>query len=111
MSGIGQSVSDIGKRALIGNAGLIFCLREFVAYPGEPRLFTVASARSSLERILGTKIPGTEGAVGFSYEEAAAGAIGETIERYCAGAYEWDDLIYASKDELGSEAIGMDQFA
>jgi ribosomal protein S12 methylthiotransferase accessory factor len=111
MSTSGQSLSDIRQHSLVGNSGLIFCLREFAAGPGEPRLFNVGTTRASLERILGTEIPGTEGAVGFSYEEAAAGAVGETIERYCAGFYEWDDLIFGTQDELGAEAVGMDQFA
>ena len=111
MAATRQSVLDRARSALIGNAGLIFCLHEFVTGPGEPRLFSVASVRASLKKVLGVEIPGTEGAVGFSYDEAAAGAIGETIERYCAGCYQWDDLIYASQNELGNDAIGMDQFA
>jgi ribosomal protein S12 methylthiotransferase accessory factor len=105
-----QGVIGLANNTLLGKAGLISCLREFVIGPGEPRLFAVGSVTASLERVSAIQIPGTQGAVGFSYEEAALGAIGETIERYCAACYEWDDLIYASKNELGDDAIGMDQF-
>ncbi len=101
---------DLANRTLIGPAGLISSVQEILAAPGEPRLYTTSSVTAALDKVCNISIPGSQGASGFSREEAWIGAIGETVERYCAACYEWENLIYASKSELGNAAIGLDQF-
>ncbi len=111
MSAALQEVIDHAKASLVGPAGLISRLEQILSGPGEPRMFTVSSITANLQNISSTWIPGSQGASGFSSEEATIGAIGETIERYCAACYDWDDLTYASQREIGPEAIGMDRFS
>ncbi len=111
MSSSLASVLQSAQDALVGSAGLIRSLEQVVQCPGEPRLFMVSSITANLNKISDIYIPGAQGGAGFSYEEAAIGAVGETVERYCSAAYSWDDLIYASAAELGAAAIGLDQFA
>lgn len=111
MSAALQEVIDHAKNTLVGPAGLISRLEQILSGPGEPRMFTVSSITANLQNISSTWIPGSQGACGFSAEEATIGAIGETIERYCAACYNWDDLTYASQREIGPEAAGMDRFS
>jgi ribosomal protein S12 methylthiotransferase accessory factor len=111
MSATLQTVINHAKANLAGPSGLISRLEQILPGPGEPRMFTVSSITANLRNISETWIPGSQGASGFTQEEATIGAIGETIERYCAACYDWDDLIYASAEELGAEAIGMDRFS
>lgn len=106
-----QPVVEYARQTLIGQTGLISTLQQILASPGEPRIVAVSSITAALENISAIRIPGNQGAAGFTYEEAATGAVGETIERYCAACYEWDDLLYATADELGAAALGMDRFA
>jgi ribosomal protein S12 methylthiotransferase accessory factor len=111
MGSQGRSTLDIAKENLMGDAGLIHFVKELLVWPGEPRLHFAASIVGSLEELANITIPGNQGAVGFTWEEAACGAIGETIERYCGAVFHWDDMIYSTQKELGVNAIGMDQFA
>ena len=104
-------VSEYARQTLLGQTGLISTLQQILVSPGEPRIVAVSSITAALENVSPIHIPGNQGAAGFTYEEAATGAIGETIERYCAAFYEWDDLLCATAEELGSEALGMDRFA
>lgn len=110
-SSLAEPVSAHAKRTLVGQAGLISMLQPILVSPGEPRIVAVSSVTAALENVSPIRIPGNQGGAGFTYEEAAAGAVGETIERYCAACYEWDALLYASAEELGEPAIGMDRFA
>lgn len=111
MASQAQSTLDIAKASLMGDAGLIQFVKELLVWPGEPRIHFAASIVGSLEKLANIDIPGNQGAVGFTWEEAACGAIGETIERYCGAVFNWDDLVYNTQKELGPNAIGMDQFA
>jgi ribosomal protein S12 methylthiotransferase accessory factor len=111
MSASIQEVIEHATNTLVGPAGLIGRLETILSGPGEPRMYTVSSITANLQNISPTWIPGSQGASGFTAEEATIGAIGETIERYCAACYDWDDLTYASQTELGPQAIGMDRFS
>jgi ribosomal protein S12 methylthiotransferase accessory factor len=105
-----EGVVGLARDSLIGPGGLIASVQQILLAPGEPRLYSASCILASLRRVCGLRSVGRQGAVGFNYEEAAAGAIGEGIERYCAASYEWEDLTYATEEELGSSALGMSQF-
>src|ERR1700674_4930198 len=106
-----HSFLDLAYDHLIGETGLIRSIEEILVVPGEPRVYNVSSATARLHQVSEIYIPGSQGAAGFTYEEAAAGAIGETVERYCAACYDWNDLTYSIAQDLGEHAIGMDRFA
>jgi ribosomal protein S12 methylthiotransferase accessory factor len=91
--------------------GLIRHCRTILREPSEPRIWSVSAIPAGTSLYMGTQVAGDAGAVGFSYEQAAVGAIGECIERYCCGNQDPDTLVYASQAELGDEAVGMDVFA
>lgn len=57
----------------------------------------------------GADMEGHTGAMSDTWEDAALGALGECIERYCC-AVQPDDLIVATARELGDAAIDMHDF-
>jgi len=106
-----QSVLELARSSLEGPGGFIRKVQQLLLFPGDPRIFLASAVTASLENISEVVVPGHQGAAGFSWEEAAAGAIGEAIERYCAACYEWNDLVYANQEKLGDQAVGMDRFS
>ena len=102
---------DLATATLIGRLGLVRAVKQILREPGEPRLYSASSVTASTGFFARNDIVGHCGAIGFTWPEAATGAIGECIERYCCGQYEWDTLVFATQDELGADAIGMDTFA
>ena len=101
---------DIAKDTLLGRMGLIRVCKSILRGHGEPRLFSVTAIPAKTSFYMGNDIAGEAGAVGFTYEQAVQGAIGECVERYSCAVYDPDALVYASKEELGDEAVGMDAF-
>jgi ribosomal protein S12 methylthiotransferase accessory factor len=102
---------DLASATLLGRLGLVRSVKEILLGPGEPRLYSASSVSANVTVFARSDIQGHTGAIGFSWSEAAAGAIGECIERFCCAHYEWDDLVLATQAELGDEAVGMDAFA
>jgi ribosomal protein S12 methylthiotransferase accessory factor len=94
-----------------GRLGLAQSVQEILLEPGGPRLYSASCQLANVESYLGAPVEGHTGAVGFTWEEAALGAIGESVERYSCASCDHDALIYASKNELGDDAVGMDTFA
>jgi ribosomal protein S12 methylthiotransferase accessory factor len=86
-------------------------IRQFLHSGGQPRLFSVSTRIADTERYLGADPDKQTGAVGFTLEHATAAATGELIERYCCSYCDPDTLVYASANELGAQAIGIDRFA
>lgn len=107
----GIGTVELAASAVMGRLGLVRDVKEILLGAGEPRLHSASSIAANVAVYARSGIQGHTGAIGFSWDEAAAGAIGECIERYCCACYEWDDLVFASKDDLGDGAIGMDVFA
>jgi ribosomal protein S12 methylthiotransferase accessory factor len=102
---------DLASATVMGRLGLVRAVKQILREPGEPRLFSASSVAARTGFFARNDIQGHCGAIGFTWPEAATGAIGECIERYCCGQYEWGDLVFATQDELGPAAIGMDTFA
>ena len=98
----------IAREHLIGRLGLIQDVREILRAPGDALIFGASCIASKSSVWLGADIEGHSGAVGFTWEDACAKAIGECVERYCCASYHWDELVFASKEELGDGAVGMD---
>lgn len=96
---------------LLGRMGLIRGVRTILHAAGEPRLFNVNAMIAETQRYTGQPADHETGSIGFSYQQAAAGAIGELVERYCCSVLDPSALVYASQQELGEPAIGMDRFA
>jgi len=94
-----------------GPLSLVRHAQRILNQPGLPRIHNASSIINSIKSYNHSELVGDTGAAGLTWEEAAMGAIGECIERYCCAVYDHDELTYASQRELGDTAIGMDRFA
>lgn len=104
-----RATLELAKAHLIGRAALIKDVRQILALPGDPRIYSACCIPAEVGCFLGAGIEGHSGAVGFSWEEASAAAVGECVERYCCASYAWEELIYASRTELGGAGAGMEE--
>jgi len=94
---------------MIGPTSIIRSLRTILNAPGEPRLYSVASVPNAMQSVAGAEMAGHTGAMGETWHDAAASAVGECVERYCC-AVQPDDLLVATAAELGDEAVPLDDF-
>ena len=80
-----ESRQDLGGALdwMVGPTSIVRAVRTILNAPGEPRLFSVASVPNSLTSIAGAEMAGHTGAMAETWEQAAASAIGECVERYC----------------------------
>lgn len=106
---LARATLDLAEAHLIGRTGLIQDVRQILTLPGDPRIFSATCIPADVGCYLGADIEGHSGAVGFSWEEASAAAVGECVERYCCASYAWDELVHASLTELGCAGVGMDE--
>ncbi len=104
-----RATLELAEAHLIGRTALIRDVRQILALPGDPRIYSASCIPADVESYLGAGIEGHSGAVGFSWEEAFAAAVGECVERYCCASYAWEDLVYASQTELGTAGAGKDE--
>jgi ribosomal protein S12 methylthiotransferase accessory factor len=98
------------RQRLQGNLGIVRHVRRILNGPGMPRIHSASSIINSIATYNHSEMVGHTGAVGFTWEQAAIGAVGECLERYCCAVYNHADLRYASARELGPGAVGMDRF-
>jgi ribosomal protein S12 methylthiotransferase accessory factor len=102
---------DLARDSMIGRMGLIRVCKTLLRSPGEPRLHSVTVIPADTAVYMGANIVGDAGAVGFTHAQAIHGAIGECVERYSCAYINPELTVYASKQDLGDDAIGMDEFA
>jgi len=98
------------ENTLQGKYGIVRDVRRILNSAGTPRVYSATTIINSITTYNHSEVVGDTGAVGFDWNEAAIGAVGECIERYCCAVYNHSDLVYATKNELGEHAIGMDKF-
>lgn len=72
----------------------------------DPRLFQMATGMAHCERLFGRGGFTHNGGAGLIRQLALASAVGETLERYSAAAYDADALVVASFDDLAGRGIG-----
>lgn len=82
----------------VGKTSLVRAVRDILNAPMEPRMFSVASVPNAFTGVLGAEMAGHTGAMAATWEEAAAGAIGECVERYCCTAQPPELLTSAAVD-------------
>jgi ribosomal protein S12 methylthiotransferase accessory factor len=85
-------------------------LRELAAHTDHARLPAFMAETADLRHIHRSAIRTmTGGALHYDRSAAMAAAVGEAIERYCAGAVP-GDLVSASARDLGASAVAPDRF-
>lgn len=104
-----QSMLPDALQMMTGPTSIVRAVRTILNAPGEPRLFSVASIPNSFARIAGSDMAGQTGAMSETWIDAASGAVGECVERYCC-AVQPDDLVVATAEELGEQALCLDEF-
>jgi ribosomal protein S12 methylthiotransferase accessory factor len=98
-------------RGLIGRTTLIRQATALPSDPDVPGLFVVEAQPGATSVFMGEDAAGGGGGIGLTLEAALQSAAGECVERYCAGYCDAERLVRATQRELGSEAVGLDQFA
>lgn len=85
--------------------GIIRAVWDLSIEPDDPRLFHAAARTASCEPLFNRSCFDHNGGSGLTRELARASAVGETIERYAAAAYDERTLISATYAELTSEGL------
>ncbi len=120
-----ERLSDAARLALVHQAlvhrrhGIITSLLEETEHPDARGLFVFNALMVDIKTLMlnpARNRPATDRAslagsgAAFDRTSALWSAFGEAMERYCAAAHFDDQLHYASEEELGAVAIGLDQF-
>jgi ribosomal protein S12 methylthiotransferase accessory factor len=95
--------------ALEGRFGLA-SVQHLLRGHDEPRIYNAVAMVHPTGLSLGHELLGAMGAAGYTKEQARLGALGELVERYSAAIFDSRDLVFASEDELGSDARGLAAF-
>src|SRR6218665_682671 len=93
----------------VGSTSIVRSLRTILNEPGEPRLFSLASAPNSFLEISWVGMAGSTEAMAETWEKAAISAGGGCVERYCC-AVQPPDLICGSAADLGARAYQLETF-
>ncbi len=101
------------RRAFSPYTGIVYSLEECLHLSSEPALFRFACQIGRNDELLGGTLGHLSGlgGAGLTRGEAAAAAVGEALERYSATFVPHQDLIVASAEELGVEAVAPARFA
>jgi ribosomal protein S12 methylthiotransferase accessory factor len=83
--------------------GLIRWLVDLPIDPGEPAIFNCSAQMAEIERYAHAHFHRESGGAGLTGGAARAAALGEAMERYCAGMYSPEHLHFGSADELRTE--------
>ena len=95
-----------GMRIVDERTGIIQGIYDLPLETNDPKLFHVAAPLADTYRYFGSiRCFRHNGGAALTRERATMAAIGEAIERYCAGMYDPDSLIEAKADDLGEEAV------
>ena len=79
--------------------------------PDDARLVLIGCKLADPRDVIGSDFEPEAGAAKPTFDEALAAALGEAVERYSASYVPEAELILASADELGDDAIAPSRFA
>ncbi len=91
--------------------GIIQSIQELPLDDDDPDFFHYFSSACDTSRFSALKSFSYNGGASASRPVAIAKAMGEAIERYCSAIFAYDDLMFASFDELDRPAVAPEQFA
>jgi len=100
-----------GMRLVDERTGIIQRLYNLPLEANDPKLFHVAAPLTDTSRYpFETKCFRFNGGAALTKERATMAAIGEAVERYCAGLYDPDSFISGRVGDLGTNAIAPWEF-
>ena len=79
--------------------------------PGEPEVYFAHSEPANVSVLCGQKALNHGDAASIDSDRAIMKAVGESIERYCSGQYDKNDLVLAAFDEFDGDAVDPQTFA
>ncbi|WP_207588998.1 YcaO-like family protein [Halomontanus rarus] len=91
-----ETALDRAEAAIDDRVGLISGLGELESFPAPYYLATAADTTAYSD----AKAPLQSAGVAIDWDRAMMKAVGEALERYCAGVYRDDDFVHASADGL-----------
>ena len=114
-----QQALDRALPLIDGIGGVVPVLSELPRPYGYPDFYVYSTDSLHMSSISNNKSPRGEGSlpkiagVGISTNvlEAKVKALGETIERYCMSIHAKEQFVLATANELGDQAIDLDQIA
>lgn len=98
------------ERLIDHRAGIIQDIYEHMIDPDDPPLFYFTAKMADTSRYFQLKCSEYNGGASILRERAKAAAIGESVERYCAGIYNEDEFIYSSYNDVKRDAIDPREF-
>jgi ribosomal protein S12 methylthiotransferase accessory factor len=99
-----------GERLIDHRVGIIQDIYEHMIDPDDPPLFYFTAKLADTSRYSRLKCSEYNGGASLLREQAKAAAIGESVERYCAGIYNEDEFIYSSYNDVKCDAIDPREF-
>lgn len=93
--------------------GIVNDLTELQVNPGDPALHFFAAQLPDLQAWTGFPFKERSSSAGYTRDEAIIAALGEAVERYATAVApaERTDLIWASYQDLGADAVNPEHFA
>ncbi len=79
--------------------------------PGEPEVYFAHSEPANVSVLCGQKALNHGDAASIDPDRAIMKAVGESIERYCSGQYDENDLLLSTYDEFEGGAVDPEMFA
>jgi ribosomal protein S12 methylthiotransferase accessory factor len=79
--------------------------------PGEPKIYSAHSEPANVSVLCGQEALNHGDAASINPDRAIMKAVGESIERYCSGQYDLNDLVLTTFEEIEGEAVDPQTFA
>lgn len=98
------------KRLIDQRTGIIQGLYDLPLETNDPKFFHVAAPLTDTSRYFGIQCFRFNGGAALTRERATMAAVGEAVERYCAGFYDPDSFVKAKANDLGPDVVGPWQF-
>ncbi len=99
------------QRLVSDRSGVISKVDFEELFPGEPQVFFSHSEPADMSAFCGQKALNYGDAASVDPDRAIMKAIGESVERYCSGQYDKEEMPIATYEEMGEEAVDPRSFA
>lgn len=80
-------------------------------FPGEPEVYFVHSEPANVSILCGQEALNHGDAASIEPDRATMKAVGESVERYCSGQYDKEDLVLSAFEDLEIDAVDPQTFA
>ncbi|GJL77835.1 MAG: hypothetical protein NPINA01_08240 [Nitrospinaceae bacterium] len=107
---LSESIERAG-RLVSDRVGVISKVDLEELFPGEPDVYSAHSEPANVSVLCGQEALNHGDAASITPDRAIIKAVGESVERYCSGQYDLDDLVLTTFEEIEWEAVDPQTFA